>query len=115
MDASSMVNAQGYCKSCGKAMVSVNGENKCLPCEGKRQIVKVQTNIVKDPGHEAMVKMLHGQVASPIKGTTVVTNAGSIEDALRSMKSLPMPDDIKKFKQIKKIIKLLEDLVNPQE
>jgi len=114
-------SATGYCKKCGKQLINVQDVNKCIRCEANANISNGPTVAVEDPGDEAMqailkkdgVKIQEASTPTATKLHVVTpTPIGTLDDALKIMKHLSMPDDIKQFKQIKKIIDLLEQLVN---
>jgi hypothetical protein len=124
-------SALGICQKCGQSKIQVEGNVKCLLCDSEPGnsglVVKVE-----DPGHDAMDKLLSkagvlnvggGKPPAPIKPhleakaevtkqyipTPAVSTTG-VFDALAILRALPMPKDIKQFKQINKAIKILEDL-----
>jgi len=107
------------CPKCGSQMILENEVPKCIFCFGKQSVVKSkhQAKDAKDPG-EAGLAMVSGKAMQVpnhptpyIKGTAkVVAVQRSIYDALDIMRSMPMPKDIKEFRKIQKIIKLMEDI-----
>ena len=124
-------SALGTCPICGQDKVQVEGDVKCLMCIGKASgnasgLVVSQ----EDPGEEALNKLLAktgiakiegGKPPEAIKPNLAVNkpvisapvhplSGASIFDALAILRALPMPKDIKQFKQINKAIKILEEL-----
>lgn len=107
-----LLNATGFCPKCRKSLIDVNGEKRCLRCESNRVITESSPTDVKDPGEAELNKVLKDisvVAAIPVKTQAV---GHTLDDALKVMKGLPMPDDVKQFKQIKKIIALIEDLIS---
>jgi hypothetical protein len=102
-----VLNATGFCPKCGNGYIDVNGEKKCLRCASNRNINESSPTDVKDPGESELQKVFK-DIEIAVK--PVAVKSGTIDEALKIMKSLPMPDDVKQFKQIKKIIALIEDL-----
>ena len=115
---------QTYCDTCRQPQIAVNGVYKCFHCENKKPAKAVLVNTAKDPGESKLAMASQGAVKDAgvfVKGKAEASNltvkkpSSTVDDALSIMKSLPMPEDIKQFKQIKKIIGLMEKFVNPQE
>lgn len=105
------------CTKCGSAMITQNNKFICFVCPGKKQGVSKPGAVAAiDPGEAYFAK--GKSTATPQMGTATVQYmppaGGSVADALKIMKTLAMPDDIKQFKQIKKIISLLEKLEGEQ-
>jgi hypothetical protein len=125
------VNALGTCARCGNNMIQVEGNIQCVFCPsstgGSGLVVKTE-----DPGHEVLDKLLtkvgvasipggkpplpvkpeakQNVIASQIEVKNPSIQIGSIENALDILRNLPMPKDLKQFKQISKAIKILESL-----
>jgi hypothetical protein len=114
------ISALGHCKKCGRQMVRVDDVNKCFRCESNAQISSGPTVLTEDPGDEKLSKFLKNQKIpveslDTVKQVVQKVHGGStIHDALKIMKSLSLPEDIKQFKQIKKIITLMEQLISKE-
>jgi len=113
----------GCCGTCGKALISVNDIKKCLRCEANKNISSVvqPAEILNDPGEDEITRVLaqrgvicQSTPSGAAKSLKNDTKSTSLPEILGFMRSLPMPDDIKQFKQIKKIITLLEKVVNKE-
>lgn len=123
--------AQGYCDKCRQPRLSVNGDTKCLMCEVEPSAPRGPVSTVEDPGEEKLRGMLAGTgVAIPKaaaqkpaakpeniglpKSVDIVPNIytfdSCITTALAWLKGAPMPNDVKQFKTIQKVIKSLEGL-----
>jgi hypothetical protein len=108
------------CTVCGQEKILRNAEQVCIFCPSK-QPAKVDKNYKTpiDPGEKEMQELLtKGKVPTLVpeklsyKAKILLPNEGStVKAALDIMKALSMPKDIKQFKQIQKIIKLLEKLI----
>jgi hypothetical protein len=124
------------CPICGLEKIQAGDGLQCLKCD-----VKVTpsglVNTAKDPGDEELSKMLaasgimvprpkpkevqeKGSTVPPIAPPTVVLAASApfeeyIGQALKIMKSLPMPKNVKQFKAISKIIVSMENLVREND
>lgn len=115
-----MQNAAGYCSKCKDMMVTENGVPKCFNCMPVRKSKLVATEIPNDKTFRQVMKesnapsLPQSQRKAPVvqvgKAEMVVTG-NTAQDALAIMKNLPMPKDMKEFKQIQKIIQQLEKLV----
>jgi len=98
------ITATGFCKKCRRALVSVNDVIKCMVCEANSRPHSGLVVDTKDPGEGMFNK---ADTAPKILSTK---SLNTIQDALTIMKSLPLPEDVAKFKRIKKIISLMEQL-----
>jgi len=104
------------CEKCGSQKIQQNNEFVCIFCHGKKQVVPKRPPVmVEDPGEKELAlmsgKAMQSQTKPYVKGTAqMVVTGSSVHDALAIMKSLPMPKDIKEFKKIQKIVKLMEAL-----
>jgi hypothetical protein len=127
--------AQGRCTKCGMDRLQVEGVTKCVVCD----VESVSSGLIvdiEDPGEEeinrvlasAGVKQLEGsKPPTPIKPEAIrtviaskvgtqkstvpqVTCGATVIEALNILRGLPMPKDLKQFKQINKAIKILESL-----
>lgn len=107
------IHGPGYCPKCRKELLIVDDVLKCIWC-GLKDPVMGNASTVEDPGEAELERISKiADVTIPISKTPVkVVKTGTIEDAIQIMKVLPMPDDVKQFKQIKKIIGLMEQLIN---
>lgn len=103
--------ALGYCPNCHESMITENGTPKCFNCsKGSRpkHIVKPPPAI-DVPNDVDFQKMTDNPVT--YRKANLAVSGGSALDALNIMRTLPMPKNMQEFKQIQKIIKLLEKLV----
>lgn len=125
------------CQRCGQMKVQIEGgEAQCLLCGSGNVDNPALVVDIEDPGEEAMnavlaktgVKLMPGTkpvapekpiieanrvINAPKREAKVVvqqTIGTTVEDALTILRSLPMPKDLKQFKQINKAIKILETL-----
>lgn len=113
------------CTKCGSQKILKNDVLECIFCAGKKQgVAKPGYKPPVDPGEASMKKLLNGvKVPAPQQTTSIGTEQftfpprehGSVNDALRIMETLPMPSDMKQFKQIIKIIGQLEKLIEVQQ
>lgn len=110
--------ALGYCPKCNEAMVTENGVPKCINCVEPvrpKHIVKPPpvTYVPTDSEFKQYIKdaAIGAKMPEVTKLVTKVTTEKTAQDALFIMRHLPMPDNEKEFRQIKKIIKQLEKLV----
>jgi len=119
----------GQCKKCGKDKIDVNGEIRCLICEAEYNKPSGLTVKIDDPGEEKMSRVLAAagvatpkvsenrqpSVAIPKAVAQAVPEThdfnGKIQLALNIMQSLPIPKDIKQFKNINKVISSLEKIL----
>jgi hypothetical protein len=105
-----------YCPDCREAMIAENGVPKCFNCAGKKSKKNKNPVAVEIPNAQEFQKVV-GEPIIMNPNTPTMGRAGLIAsghtaiDALTIMKNLPMPKDMKEFKQIQKIIKQLEKLV----
>jgi len=121
----------GLCKKCGQDKIDVNGEIRCLVCEAEYNKPSGLVVKIDDPGEEKMNRVLAAAgVATPkVEGKATVPPKppvsvavqpepadfnGKIQAALNIMQSLPMPKDIKQFKNINKVISSLEKILGEQ-
>jgi len=105
--------ALGYCPQCKEPMISVNGAPSCITCakpQRPKHIVKPPPVGAAVPSETDLARMSGISGKTVPKKTTVVVGQ-TAQDALQIMKHLPMPKDLKEFRQIQKIIKQLEKLV----
>jgi hypothetical protein len=123
-----LLTALGACPKCRQYKISVNGESRCINCDSNNNTGSGLVVDIEDPGEEGIKKVLAnsgvavGQGGKPptpapreankqVIAPKVETKAtGSVEMALEILRSLPMPKDLKQFKQINKAIKILESL-----
>jgi len=108
------------CEKCGSQKILKNDVPECIFCIGKKQgVAKPGYITVKDPGEKGIRKLLEEHQV-PVLGKTIGTGSPAIsvstnvQSALNIMQNLSMPDDLKQFKQIKKIISQLEKLIEVQ-
>lgn len=104
-----MTHGPGYCSKCNNALLTVNDVRTCIYCDAKKP-VSGNASTVEDPGEEGLGILLEhkGQEMQRIPISKV--SSGTLEDAIRIVKSLPLPEDVKQFKRVKKIIDLMEQL-----
>lgn len=129
--------AQGNCQKCRRPRIMVNGETKCLICEPSASGPVGPTSTVQDPGEEKMRGMLAGKgvvvppskveqkpspgVAALVdvqdkltvynKPSTINDKEACVKGAISWLRAMPMPEDVKQFRNIQKIVKSLEDLL----
>lgn len=126
---STYIPALGVCFKCGQAKIQAGDETKCIRCDVGTPEPSGLVVTIEDPGEEKLNAALASagvvlpkvtNKANPVKNVVpnkpVVSNATySFEDlvgsALAIMKGLPMPDDVKQFKKVKKVINDLEALL----
>jgi hypothetical protein len=104
------ISALGYCRTCNRPMIRVGETNKCIRCESNKNVASGPTVDVKDPGDAAVQQSLKNGGLAHAEVIVKQQSFGTAEDALKIMRNLPIPEDIKQFKQIKKIISLIEKL-----
>jgi hypothetical protein len=109
------------CPKCGGQLMLKNDSLVCLWCPSKKQgVAKPGAVAAIDPGEAFFEKSKQAAVQEKgaVRGKAALALPVSVnntaEAALDIMKSLPMPDDIKQFKQIKKIVDLIEKLIEVQ-
>jgi hypothetical protein len=101
-------------------MIRVGEINKCLRCDNNRQISTGPVVQTSDPGSDELNRMLKmhkipSNTEEPvIKIAERPSSMHTVQDALKIMKSQPIPDDVKQFKQIKKIVSLMEKLISKE-
>lgn len=128
---STYIPALGVCVKCGLAKIQAGDEIKCIRCDVAASEPSGLTVTIDDPGEAKLNAVLASagvvlpkatgkpnpvNTTAPIKAVSVATKANySFEElvgnALAIMKGLPMPDDVKQFKKVKKIITDLEALL----
>lgn len=113
--------ALGFCPNCRQEMIAENGKPKCFNCQpvsrpkhlGPKP--KPVTYTPTDKDFKQLQKAVEIPVTNPkqlvVGKAEVVVQQYSAQDALHIMRNLLLPKDEKEFKQIKKIIKQLEQLV----
>lgn len=109
------------CDKCGSMKILRNDVPTCIFCVGKKQgVAKAGYVPAIDPGEKGIQKILKDAkvekdtLSIKTNGTPQIlasNSAGNAGQALVIMKSLPMPNDVKKFRQIKKIIVQIEKLI----
>lgn len=113
------LSALGACPKCRQFKISVNGEARCINCDSNSNTGSGMVVTVEDPGEEALNGILtktgikteaNKAIIAPKVEAKQTFQGASVDDALRILKSLPMPKDLKQFKQINKAIKILESL-----
>lgn len=122
--------AQGYCTNHPEPIQKIQdptGENVCILCQGKRQILTGPVVATGDPGEDKLSMMLRqagvpvgksrpieertAPVAAPARAQTVALKSPvSLDLVLAQLKALPMPASMKHFKAIQKAIKSLESI-----
>lgn len=121
---------QSMCTKCGIQKMSINGQEKCANCDIPKPEPSGVVNKISDPGEEEINRLLArkgivvpGLKVHPTPKTTVKsvpmpsnltdepTFESKIQHALVIMKSLTMPDDVKQFRKINKIIRDLKSLL----
>lgn len=108
------------CTTCNSQKILKEKELVCIFCTGKKQGVAKEGYVAPiDPGEKGLADLLGNGHVAQIKRTAPIVKPtkptlGNAQTALEIMNNLPMPNDIKQFKQIKKIIKQLEILVGEQ-
>lgn len=103
-----IIHGPGYCPKCQNALLTVNDVKKCIYCDAKKQ-VEGNASTVEDPGEEGLASFTQ-KATLPITNVQKMHPLGTIDDAIKIMRSLPMPDDVKQFRKIKKVIDLMEQL-----
>lgn len=123
---------QGNCGKCGQPRIDVNGIIQCIVCdapaptstlvvdtpdrgEAEMKRVLARHGIVAPPpsltGHPNPEKQKAAVAAAPALVTPAPADFGATIDwMIGVLKTLPMPNDIKQFKQVTKIRTLLEGL-----
>ena len=104
------------CEKCGSQKILENDVPKCIFCFGKQQVEPKRPPVmIEDPGEEKLAKFMPQATTgtkSAVSRHQVAPKAmGTLQDALTIMQRLPMPKDVKEFRKIQKIIKLMEELV----
>jgi len=105
------------CPKCGSQMILKNDKPECIFCFGKKSVEPKKPPkefTEKDvKAMEAMFGEKEKQIApkQSIKSVKQVISGNTAHDALYIMRNLPMPKDVRQFKKIQKIIKMMEDLV----
>lgn len=102
------------CEKCGSQKILKNDVLECIFCIGKKQGVAKKGYIpAVDPGEKYFTNGKAQTGAVQVSSKSVITNRNyhTANEALDIMKQLPMPTDIKKFKQITKIIAQIEKLI----
>jgi hypothetical protein len=99
-------------------MITENNVPKCLNCAPPtrpKHIVKPPPT-TDVPSNSEFAKLIGETVVNqPIIGkANLITTGGTALDALNIMRNLPMPKNMKEFRQIQKIIKQLEKLVGEE-
>lgn len=110
------------CEKCGSQKILENDVPTCIFCFGKQSVVsKTPVVLIDDPGEAALAtlsskmgvakfdKSANTSITKTDNKLTIAT--GNAKDALAILTKLPMPKDVKEFRKIQKIIKLLEELV----
>lgn len=115
-----IISALGYCSICNRQMIRVGNDTKCLRCDSSKQVQTGQVVQTVDPGSDELNKMLKmHKVPNTSEDVSVrviekLHGGNMVQDALKIMKSQPIPDDVKQFKQIKKIVSLMEKLISKE-
>jgi hypothetical protein len=114
------------CNKCGSQKTLKDKDLVCIFCVGKKQGMAKPGYVPPiDPGEAGIQKVLKTAKVGVDTLETKGSKLGSIgivggslppstQSALKIMQSLSMPDDIKQFKQIKKIIQQMEKLIEVQ-
>lgn len=97
----------------------------CIKCKSDSEPKSGRVQTVEDPGEEffkgkgsnakiTVLENAHG-TKSAVVGHPAFSEAPRLEDivgvAVANLKRLPMPEDIKQFKAVQKVIKTLESLL----
>lgn len=101
------------CPDCGSQMILENEVPICIFCPGRKSVVpKIPPKKFTTHDQKAMSAMFDEPNGKAVVGKAqMVVSGSSVVDALDVMRQLPMPKDIKDFRKIQKIIKLMEGLV----
>jgi len=115
------INDLGYCPTCRELLVAQNGVPTCFNCSARKPSSKktpVAVDIPNEKEFNEVMKQESGKTYDPAKAPVgkagMVVTGNTAHDALRIMRSLPMPKNMQEFKQIQKIIKQLEKLVGEE-
>ncbi len=122
-------SAIGTCSKCSRPKIAVGSDVKCIICDNGEAKSGITSTAV-DPGEDKLSQLLAAQgvaAARPIVNDRPVAVAPSprpvspvkapvpgipvnaaIQQILGNLRSLPMPTDLRQYKQISRAIKALE-------
>lgn len=119
----------GTCGKCRQLKVQAGDEIKCLRCDAPKPKESKRINTVEDPGEAGLARVLNesgislpkGEKPDPISKpeiklaphvpeAKIPNTTNYVFEALQCLKKVPVPNDLKQFKKIRKAIDLLESL-----